>query len=502
MSRTHSPVTLRTTTDPTTLIPGSPTALRADADDLATRGATVTTVSERIASDTATPSWQGQAYDRWVTRRDQLQDANGAVGQVLTAMVGALRAHATVLEWAQARAGVAVALWAQGMQQSQICTAPATQPSAHNRGRIPELDPGAGTRSDAEAVLTDARAEVAASGEALAELLDQVSAGLPDGRFHAGDFFAGIGSWFTGIASLVWGLSSLRLFVDPNGWANSLAIEGAGARETWDLLTRDPLNAPAALLDLDTLHDRPGRWWGALAPDIALTAAGGIGVSARALTALRAGRWAQLGTAADALADTTQAASAVAAGSRVEVRLADALARIEQRWPSHTVLQEQSGQVGAWNRALHNPLPNTVYVVDDAKQLYATDRLGRVTTVEGEWTPTPREDAVVRRNGYQQGVAGRDWRLPGDVGGHLGAAAGGGPGEGINLVAMDKVLNGAGGGYGKIESEIRALASSNPDATITYRVEQSYPGDSVRPQSFRYSYFLDGQLVKTERFTQ
>lgn len=498
MPHLSSPVTLRTTTDPTRLIPGSPAALRADADDLATRGSTVTTVSERIVSDTATPSWQGQAYDRWVTRRGELQDANGAVGQVLTAMVGALHAHATVLEWAQARAGVAVALWAQGMQQSQLCT-PAAEPSPHNRGRAPEIDLGAGTRADAEAVLADARAEVAASGDALASLLDEVSAGLPDGKFHAGDFFAGMGSWFTGIASVVWGLSSLHMFINPAGWSDSVATQGEGIRDTWDLLTRDPLNAPAALLDLDTLHDRPGRWWGAIAPDIALTAAGGLGAGA---AALRVGRWARLGTAGDALADTAQVASAAGAGSRIEARLADALARIEQRWPSHTVLQEQSGRVGAWNSALHNPLPDTVYVVDEAKQMYVTDRLGRVTTVEGEWTPTPREEATARRNGYQQGVAGRDWRLPDDVGGHLSAAAGGGPGEGINLVAMDAVLNGPGGGYGKIESEIRSLTSSNPDSTITYRVEQSYPGDSVRPQSFRYSYFLDGQLVKTERFTQ
>ncbi|MGI4896818.1 MAG: DNA/RNA non-specific endonuclease, partial [Janthinobacterium lividum] len=48
----------------------------------------------------------------------------------------------------------------------------------------------------------------------------------------------------------------------------------------------------------------------------------------------------------------------------------------------------------------------------------------------------------LRRNGYQQRNAGKnEGRLSIDEGGHLIASSLGGPGEGINLVAMDTAQN-------------------------------------------------------------
>lgn len=89
-----------------------------------------------------------------------------------------------------------------------------------------------------------------------------------------------------------------------------------------------------------------------------------------------------------------------------------------------------------------------------------------VPVVETEWNTTPKADADLRRNGYQQSVAGRGWREPGDVGGHLTAASGGGPGEGIKPRRPDKGINGSGGAYGRMEADIRALAAEHPSSTI------------------------------------
>ncbi|WP_242650071.1 DNA/RNA non-specific endonuclease [Rodentibacter trehalosifermentans] len=55
------------------------------------------------------------------------------------------------------------------------------------------------------------------------------------------------------------------------------------------------------------------------------------------------------------------------------------------------------------------------------------------------------------RNEYRQKVAGGDCRLESDCGGHLIASMFNGVGEGINLVAMDKTLNGASGRWYKLE---------------------------------------------------
>lgn len=77
-------------------------------------------------------------------------------------------------------------------------------------------------------------------------------------------------------------------------------------------------------------------------------------------------------------------------------------------------------------------------MVDD-RHLFVTDGRGRVVHVETTLDPTPGE-----RNGYQQRVSGREFRLALDQGGHLVATRFGGPREGINLVPMSRELNGPG----------------------------------------------------------
>ena len=480
---------LRNTADPRNLIPGSPPAVRGDASELSTRAASLRGASGQISSGTKTPSWEGEAFAAWAGRRDEMTGSLDALAQVFDAAASALRAHADVLAWAQARAAVAAALWAQGLNASKVCTVPAASSA---RGAQATSDPGVAGRDHAEAALQEARAEVASSAAALATLLDQLSDNLPDGKFHAGDFFAGIGSWFAGIGSMLWRFHPVRITADPIGWWSDAGDQVDAIGGVYTLLTTDPLNAPAALLDTQTLADRPGRWWGALAPDIALTAAGGVGAGVKALEAARfSARWTEV-TGGAAVLEGAGGAEAMTAN---QARLAAALNSIKERWPSYPVLQEASGQKFAWNTDLYRPAANTVYVIDEAKQIYVTDRLGRVAHAEAEWVPTSAEDVSLRRHGGQQQAAGGSWRLSTDQGGHLVGAAGGGPGEGINLVAMDKVINGRGGDYGMMEAELRRLAADNPAASITLKIDQTFPGSSLRPDVIQVRYFSDGIQV-------
>ena len=93
-----------------------------------------------------------------------------------------------------------------------------------------------------------------------------------------------------------------------------------------------------------------------------------------------------------------------------------------------------SGKKGAWNKAMNNPEPNTIYKVDGDKT-YHTDSLTRPTQVEATLSANVKD-----RNGYQQCKAGKCGNA-GDEGGHLIASIFNGPGEKLNLLPMNENLN-------------------------------------------------------------
>ncbi|MCC2313278.1 DNA/RNA non-specific endonuclease [Cellulomonas xiejunii] len=134
--------------------------------------------------------------------------------------------------------------------------------------------------------------------------------------------------------------------------------------------------------------------------------------------------------------------------------------------------------------------------------MYVTDHLGRVDHVEGRWEPTTAADVAEHRNKHQQSIAGKPDRLTGDVGGHLIAASGAGAGEGINLIALRDTINGAGGDYGKMEAEIRNIASQQPGAQIELVIDLGYPGSSRRPDQIDIDVLVDGQLAGRVDFAQ
>jgi len=293
-------VGLGSTTDPVVLVPGSVEALHADADDLDRQGRDLADAGQDVRRRTVA-SWFGGAAGGWAQRRAVLSESLAAVRQVYPVTARMLRAHAQVLVWARGRAQVAIGLWSQASVLSSTtdtqCLRPTLtlglRPAATSAfGRpVPALvtDPGAGTRALAEQVLAAARQEVALSAQAAAAVLDELSDGLPDGRWHADQFLAGIGDWVVGIGTLLYKFNQIRLVIDPLGVRDDVVEIGTGLAATGQYLVANPGDAPAVLFDTRTMHDNPARWWGGLAPDIALTVVAGAGFATRALGGVRTG---------------------------------------------------------------------------------------------------------------------------------------------------------------------------------------------------------------------
>jgi len=148
------------------------------------------------------------------------------------------------------------------------------------------------------------------------------------------------------------------------------------------------------------------------------------------------------------------------------------------------VVDATRGRLGDWNKELNNPRPNATYKLDNG-DVYVTDAQGRVTNVQAELRVDPND-----RNNYRQRIAGGECRQPDDCGGHLIGAVFGGAGEGINLVPMDKVLNGSGGQWYELEKTWKAALNAGRDVKVD--IKPKYTGNSTRPESFVVKYEIAG----------
>lgn len=131
-------------------------------------------------------------------------------------------------------------------------------------------------------------------------------------------------------------------------------------------------------------------------------------------------------------------------------------------------------------------IKNNVFEINGYK--YTTDNLGRTVSAEGKL----RLEPDTGRNKLQQKEAGGKDRLKTDDGGHLFARRFGGIGE-KNLVAQDGVLNK--GPYNRLEDKW-ANAIKNGDQVYA-KIEPKYSGNSMRPDSFRVNYSINGEKFKT-----
>lgn len=282
--------------DPVDLVPGSLEALHADADDLDAAAARLGAAGRDIEHQVIA-SWFGRAAEGWPARRTGLVQIADGIAEVYALAAQVLRAHADAVVWARLQAQVAVELWEEADRQSfmtaDVCFAP-TRPRA--LAQAPRLgsgsgaalspptivappDPGAATRDLARQVLESALRDVSRSAAAAAEVLDALSEGLPDGRWHAGQFLVGLGSWLEAVGRLVLGISRLPSTLTRDDWYADAETMRQDLLVTAEFLAANPDETGAVLLDSQGLRDNPARWWGAMAPDLALSVAGG-GVTA------------------------------------------------------------------------------------------------------------------------------------------------------------------------------------------------------------------------------
>ncbi len=118
---------------------------------------------------------------------------------------------------------------------------------------------------------------------------------------------------------------------------------------------------------------------------------------------------------------------------------------------------------------------------------YTTDKLGRTVSAEGELKLKPETG----RNKQLQKEAGGKDRLKTDDGGHLIGRQFGGVGE-MDLVAQDAILNK--GTYNALETKW-ANAVKNGDK-VYVKIDPKYAGDSLRPDSFKVTYSINGEKYK------
>ena len=280
MNSTSLGATLATCSEAELLVPGSVGALRGDAEQLDQQAHVLAQQAEELR-EAHPATWTGAAADGWAARREQFAQTLDTVSQIHATSASTLLLHAETLAWGQGRAETAIRLYAHGCTLRDAELGPSGALLAGQARSAP--DAGSGYRSLAEDVLAVARDEVVASARAAAAVLDELSAGLPDGRWHLGDFAQGMWSWVTGIVGVLWKFNSLRGLIDPGGTLRDGTHMLGGGIDAYESLIADPIGTSEQLAQLDLLRDRPAQWWGQLAPDIALAAAGGVGATTRAL---------------------------------------------------------------------------------------------------------------------------------------------------------------------------------------------------------------------------
>lgn len=153
-------------------------------------------------------------------------------------------------------------------------------------------------------------------------------------------------------------------------------------------------------------------------------------------------------------------------------------------------IEMDGGSKGNWSPELNARIlkPDADYVVNG--YTYRTDAQGRVSDVEGQL-----DLKTADRNSYQQGVSGREDRLPDDQGGHLIASIFNGPGDRLNMVPMNGNFNM--GAWRDMEKTFQNAL--NEGKTVDVKIEVKYGSDGQRPDNFRVTYEIDG-VPRTRMF--
>ncbi|MDQ1600565.1 MAG: hypothetical protein QOD68_2039, partial [Actinomycetota bacterium] len=157
--------------------------------------------------------------------------------------------------------------------------------------RPPAYDPGADDRTRALALLTAAREQVLRAGSTASRTIAAAWERAPREPHwweKAGHFVAeiGRGAWeaTTGLVEFAWQVSTVRMPVDPEGWARDMTALGEGL---W-YGVQHPVELGKAIVDWDTWQESPGRAIGHLLPDLLIAlASGGAGAVVKGARAAR-----------------------------------------------------------------------------------------------------------------------------------------------------------------------------------------------------------------------
>jgi hypothetical protein len=248
------------------LVPGSPSAVFADADALASHAEALEQAAGGLRH-VSVGQWTGAASDafdeaRHATRKQLLNIADTHV-----AAAGALRAHGDMLTWAQGVGDDLVDAW-------------------HEADALGEA--GTARKRGIDIAVSEVRAQVRSSGRQLAQALRALNDLVPPAPTFWSELGGGATSAFGGLWLLVKQQNSVRKLVDPQGWLNDTAAMVTGFRDSMN----DPKQLAKDTVDWDTWATSPPRAVGHLAPDaVTNILTGGVGgvLGKAATTAARKG---------------------------------------------------------------------------------------------------------------------------------------------------------------------------------------------------------------------
>lgn len=191
--------------------------------------------------------------------------------------------------------------------------------------------------------------------------------------------------------------------------------------------------------------------------------------------------------------ETNRLLDAVKAVQRAESKLrSQEVAQMAEAEPK--VVHVESGSKGQWSEILRNPPASSTLVVDD-RMVYETDGQGRTVRAQTVLAQVVAKEfrgkefsKLMRHNGDQRSAGDED-RLPDDHGGHIFGRLFGGPGEAINMSAMDRSINQS--AFARLEKLWEEQVDKH-DGIVNVAVDFSFVGESKRAESFTVTFDLDG----------
>jgi len=168
------------TDDPAALVPGDPKALLAYAELYREASSGCGRAADGLAPLRQADGWEGESADAFAQRVSTLVRAWDDLAEKLKAGAAAWEQYATVLGWAQQKAGDAIAMFAHAAALTAAASASDSPAQLGPRGYVgagtrASPDPGRETRSDARSLLAYARESVAAAGAEAASTLRSIA---------------------------------------------------------------------------------------------------------------------------------------------------------------------------------------------------------------------------------------------------------------------------------------------------------------------------------------